>query len=382
MLTKMRSKMEIKNLKNSIDIIVPSYRLNIDFLIPILSLKKPFNWKVNCIIIADNPKINIPKELDAFLESGTVSVISNLRNLGAPESRNKGIEIAKNEWLLFFDDDIIPNNDILFQYINAINQYSNPIQGFVGVTKFPESFNSFTKGVVASDILTFFSLAENYKEMSWGVTANLMIKREAIGSLRFLRDFPKFGGGEDIDICLNVVSKVHHKFKTIPDAIVHHPWWDNRIVAYKRFFRWAFGDSQLPKLHPKYRYFNFPNVIESLFIGLIIGSFIYFFTNNSLIYIPLLAGIIVGEVIAEWIKLYITKKEKSPIIALESAAIRAFNDLGRLTGNLKRKRLHGIFERFDYFCDGKHIKSERKWGFLKCSLYLFFINLFFKLIIS
>ncbi len=364
-------------MKNSIDIIVPSHRLNVDFLIHILSLKKPYNWKVNYIIIADNPKINIPKELDAFIESGSLTIISNLRNLGAPESRNKGIEIAENEWILFLDDDIIPNEDILFQYINAINQSSNPIQGFVGVTRFPKPINSFTEGVVASDILTFFSLAENYKEMSWGVTANLVIKREAIGSLRFLKDFPKFGGGEDIDICLNIVSKVHHKFKTIPDAIVHHPWWDNRIVAYKRFFRWAFGDSQLPKLHPKYRYINFPNVIESLFIGLMIGTFFYFFRNKSLIYIPLLSGIIVGEVIGEWIKLYITKKEKSIIIALESVTVRASNDAGRLTGNLKRKRLNGFFERFDYFCDGKHIKSERKWAFLKFCLYLYFIIIFY-----
>lgn len=371
MLTKMRSKMEINNLKNSIDIIIPSYRLNIDFLIPILSLKKPHEWKVKCIIIADNPKIILPKELDTFIEDGTLTVISNPKNLGAPESRNKGIEIAENDWLLFFDDDIIPNDDILFYYINAI-QYSNPIQGFVGVTKFPESVNSFTKGVVASDILTFFSLAEDYEEMSWGATANLVIKREAIGSLRFSKNFPKFGGGEDIDLCLNVMSKVHHKFKTIPDAIVHHPWWDNRTVAYKRFFRWAFGDSQLPKLHPKYRYFNFPNVIESLFIGLIIGAIIYLFTNKNLIYI-LLFGIIIGEVIGEWIKLYTTKREKSLVVALESATIRAFNDLGRLTGNLKRKRLNGLFERFDYFCDGKHIKSERKWAFLKFCLYLFFI---------
>lgn len=368
--------MEIDRLKNSIDIIIPSYRLNSDYLIPILSLKKPNNWKINYIIIADNSKLNIPKELNTFIESGNLTIITNSDNLGAPESRNKGIEMAKNEWILFLDDDIIPNDDLLFHYIKAINQSSNPIQGFVGVTKFPKYINSFTKGIVASDILTFFSLAESYKEMAWGVTANLMIKREAIGSLRFLKNFPKFGGGEDIDICLNVVSKVHHKFKTIPEAIVHHPWWNNRIIAYKRFFRWAFGDSQLPKLHPEFRYLNFPNVIESLFLGLIIGTVIYFLTNRSLIYISLF-GIIVGEVFGEWIKLFITRKELSIIIAFESAAIRAVNDLGRLTGNLKRKRFNGFFERFDYFCDGKHIKSERKWELLKFYLYLFFISIFY-----
>lgn len=372
--------MEIIYLKKSIDVIIPSYRLNIDFLLPILSLRKPTDWEIKYIIIADNPNLDIPKELDSFIEDGILTIIENEINLGAPESRNKGIEKAKSEWILFLDDDIIPNEDIIFQYIKATKNYSNPYQGFVGVTKFPKPINSFTKGVISSDILTFFSLAKSYEEMAWGVTANLMVRRNAIVPYRFLTIFPKFGGGEDIDICLNIMLQFNHKFKTISKATVNHPWWDNRFVAYKRFFRWAYGDSQLPNLHPEFRYFNFPNVIESIFLGTIIATIFYFFTKST-IHIPLLVGIIFGEILGEWIKLFFTKREISILNAIESIVIRAFNDFGRIIGNLKRRRLNGFFERFDYFCDGKHIHSERKWALLKFNFYLLFTFLFYKLII-
>jgi glycosyltransferase involved in cell wall biosynthesis len=373
--------MEIVKLKNSIDVIIPSYRLDADFLIPILSLKKPDNWNVNYIIIADNPMLEIPKELDTFVECGILTIVNNQKNIGTSESRNKGIELAQSEWILFLDDDIIPNNDLFFQYINEINDNSNPFHGFVGVTRFPKAVNSFTKGIIESDILTFFSLAESYKEMAWGVTANLMVKRSAIGNFRFSNDFPKFGGGEDIDICLDIVSKVNHNFKTASQAVVNHPWWNNRIIAYKRFFRWAFGDSQLPERHPEFRYYNFPNIMESLFIVTVLGTVFYIFTNRSTIYLPLISGVIFGEVLGEWVKLSITKRKISIITACESALIRASNDLGRLIGNLTRRQLNCFFQRFDYFCDGKHIKFEKKWGFIKFSLYILFILIFYHITI-
>ncbi|GAG63789.1 unnamed protein product, partial [marine sediment metagenome] len=77
------------------------------------------------------------------------------------------------------------NRDLLIKYINAITESEKKIPGFVGITEFPEPINSFTKGVMASDILTFFPLAQDKEEMSWGVTANLLLNREAIGCFRF-----------------------------------------------------------------------------------------------------------------------------------------------------------------------------------------------------
>lgn len=369
--------MGINKVKNEIDIIIPSYRLDANFLLPILSIKKPRNYKINYVIVADNPNLTVPKSLNTFIDEGVLKIIINPKNLGAHESRNRGIESVESDWVLFLDDDVIPNNDLLSHYIKAINQKSNPVPGFVGVTRYPKPNNSFTKGIVASDILTFFSLAKSYKEMSWGVTSNLMIRRDAIGTLRFSDDFPKFGGGEDIDLCLNIVSQAGHKFKTIPPAVVNHPWWDNRKNAYKRFFRWAFGDSRLPQRFPEFRYYNFPNVIESLFIAICVGTILFFTTNTSTIYFPLLLGILIGETAGEWTKLAATKKDMSITIAIESGIIRAFNDLGKLIGNLSRGRLIGFFERFDYFCDGKHIKNERKWAFVKFSLYISFISILY-----
>ena len=251
------------------------------------------------------------------------------------------------------------------------------VPGFVGLTKYPEPMNSFTKGVISSDILSFFTLPKYYDEMAWGVTANLLTKRDAIRDIRFSNDFPKKGGGEDIDFCLRIMLKCNSKFVCTPMAMVTHPWWESRINAYKRFFRWAFGDSLLPIKHPEFKYYNFPNVVESLFLVLLVGVVSSLFFDIKYPFISLMGGVVVGETFGEWLKLVILKKEYSLANSLESLMIRASNDFGRLARNLSRKRMCGLFERFDYFCDGKHIKHEKRWALTKFCFYIIFALSFY-----
>ena len=116
------------------------------------------------------------------------------------------------------DDDIYPEPDLLQVYAKSIEEKGGSL---------PETVSSFTKGIVASDILTFFDLAEHRDNMPWGVTANLLIRRDAIGNHRFKSIFPKSGGGEDIDFCLEIVNSFGKNFSTEPNAVVHHPWWNN-----------------------------------------------------------------------------------------------------------------------------------------------------------
>ena len=79
--------------------------------------------------------------------------------------------------------------------------------------------------------------------------------------------------------------------------------------------------------------------------------------------IPL--GILLGDAGVEYLKQIIEKHTWNPVIALEATAIRCANDFGRCCGNLSRRRIWFIGERFDYFRDRKHIKHERLWAFLK-----------------
>ena len=101
-------------------------------------------------------------------------------------------------WILFLDDDIEPVDNLLEIYLDSISKYGNDSPGFVGVTMFPSAMNNFTKGIIASQILTFFDLAKKVEKMPWGVTANLLVNRNIIGDIRFRNTFPKAGGGEDV----------------------------------------------------------------------------------------------------------------------------------------------------------------------------------------
>jgi len=344
----------------SLDVVIPSFNDNPTSLRSILQMTIPEGVNVRFCIILDNPEIEGLAFLSDEQKHDNVTVIRNESNLGAHKSRNIGIEAGTGEWILFLDDDVEAPVDLLTRYVERVRTDEDDPPGYVGVTRFPKPLNRFTNAVVDSDILTFFPLAESRKTMWWGVTANLLVRREALGDFRFSEKFPKCGGGEDIDVCLLICNDWGSPFSTAPEAEVHHPWWFEGERRLKRFARWAFGDSRLPSLHPQHRYRNWPNIVETLFLATITGIIAYFVGLIPLVSIPvLLAYIFTFEMIGEWIKLNYQGKKSSLWIAIEVVRVRGANDLGRFIGNLSRGRLWGICERFDYFCTRESIRFER-----------------------
>jgi glycosyltransferase involved in cell wall biosynthesis len=345
-----------------IDVIIPSFRLSSDFLLRLSKLDIPDYVKMTYYVIIDNPTITIPNIRENF--SMNIQFIKNKTNLGAGQTRNVGLNNAEGDYILFLDDDITPDKDLIIEYAKAIRQDVNDeYMGFVGITTFPTPINSFTKGMVRSDILTFFTVAEWKATLSWGVTANLLLKRKYINGFHFKSCFPKKGGGEDIDFCLHMKNESKKKLKALPSAQVQHPWWNAGKRSYRRFRRWAFGDSQLPSMHPQHRYYNFPNLVESTTLSFLFGFIYGLITANFIpLFFPLLY--ILGDFIIEFIRISNNHNVRSIRSTLESIFIRTMNDLGRFWGNLRRFRLKGFCERFDYFCDGLHITNER--FYMKC----------------
>lgn len=352
----------------SLDIVVPSFRADVKVLKSIRNLVCPKDMSRRMIIVLDDPSHPVPEQLEAWNYHDT-TIVRNSVNLGANGSRNRGIEESTSDWILFLDDDIEPQPNLLTVYAEAIRERGEKVPGFVGVTRFPKPTNNFTAGVVASDILTFFDLAEHKEKMSWGITANLMVKRNALKEHRFRSCFPKEGGGEDIDICLEIVNSYGAEFATEPKAIVHHPWWNDSKRTYRRFFRWAYGDSNLPALHPKHRWFNFPNTAEMLtvfLIGMLPLHFIYGI-SPQIISIAL-CGLLIGDFLTEWLRLILIKSIFNPIIAIEASCVRFSNDLGRTKAVFQSLKPWRITERFDYATTGEWICGERKWAFCRISM--------------
>jgi|TARA_B110000263_G_scaffold249341_1_gene266653 GT2 family glycosyltransferase len=363
-----------KKYEITLDIIVPSYRADLEVLSSIINLNVPDRIIRKLIIIFDNPNQEISVEMSNFLRLSDVIFVQNKENLGASKSRNVGINTSKSDWILFLDDDIQPSTDLLDVYLESISKHGDEVPGFVGVTMFPPPMNNFTKGIIASQILTFFDLAKKVEQMPWGITANLLVNRDAIGDIRFSDIFPKAGGGEDIDFCLEVCKSHGSQFSSESRAIVTHPWWFDGKRSYKRFFRWAYGDSRLPSLHNEHKYRNLPNSAESLFLLLLTFVLLFSFSISIVNQLPIIViAIFLGDWITEYLKISFNSRNYNPIIAIESSLIRFSNDLGRLIASIESLNFLRITQRFDYAATGKWISGERKWAATRIFIQMGFI---------
>lgn len=351
----------------TIDIIIPSIRLDTKKLLDALALKVPANVKIRYIVVSDNPDLRS----DEFVHDGhPVRVIVNAENLGAPLSRNVGLEIGTGQYILFIDDDVKIHPNLLYPYMSAMAEDPGA-PGYVGPTLFPEPINSFTRGILASGMLTFFELPSVPRQMYWGTTSNLMVRRSAVGNVKFSEKFPKHGGGEDIDFCLQMTANAGKPFRTVPEAAVRHPWWGNGRRSYARFFRWAFGDSQMVRMHPKFVYLDVPDIIEALSIGTAVMASMALAGIIPQFMIAVWAGLVTAsELAVECMHVRSHHADSSVHACIEAAAIRISSQIGRFLGPLSRGDIRCIFRRFDYIGTGEWKPLERRFTFTKFALFM------------
>jgi glycosyltransferase involved in cell wall biosynthesis len=358
----------------TIDIVIPSIRKDVGTLSSMLRINVPPDVKLSYYIVVDNPSLS---SMNLMHDGHPIQFIVNAENLGAPMSRNVGLERGTGEYIFFLDDDVTPSPDILFSYVSAIR--NNPdAPGYVGPTTFPNPINAFTKGIRASDILTFFDISLNREWVAWGTTSNLLVSRKKVGNIRFSASFPKHGGGEDIDFCLRIIANDDKWFKTVPEAAVYHDWWKNGRRTYTRFFRWAYGDSRLPDMYPKNRFYNFPNMVETLSLGIPIFAGLSLASLFSLHSIGLWIGLVVfSEFVVELSRVKTRYPNSSVRDAFEATVVRLSNDLGRVVGSLRRGDITGFLKRFDYFMTKESVSFERKIALTKFIPFLFSITAMF-----
>lgn len=333
----------------SLDVIVPSFRVQKDYILPIINLEKPEGVIVNFYIIVDNPSVSIDAEILERANREDTHLIINKTNLGASLTRNVGIDAGQGEWILFLDDDIDVSPDLLYVYKESIDAYREEI-GFIGLVTLPPANTEFTKATLVSGSVSIFNIAEATDSYAWGATANIAIKREALGPIRFLEDYPKSGGGEDIDFFLRIRKRNNYKnLKTEKKAQVWHPWWNNGKPNFTRPFRYGNGTAFLMYINPEYTRYDFPSTPEALLLTLTLLILSLFLSPNWSYAIGILiVGIIFIEIIASTINLL--RKTKRPTLQMlfYVIAMKFCYDSGILAENLSQGFFKGIFRRFNY----------------------------------
>lgn len=200
-----------------LSIVIPTYHRN-ELLTECLNCLAPGVQSLNSdcyeVIVTDD---GTQDTAEAMIEQQYpwVKWVSGPRK-GPGANRNNGVKHTTGEWLVFTDDDCLPDSHWLEEYVNAIasNADSLVFDGKVYADR-PRK-----------------SLAERspLKETAGSLwTCNLAIQKKLFVSIDgFDERFP-YAAMEDIDLRIRL-ERVNHKSVFIYNASVCHPW---RIVKWK-----------------------------------------------------------------------------------------------------------------------------------------------------
>ncbi|KAG8971890.1 hypothetical protein FRC05_010559 [Tulasnella sp. 425] len=361
--------------KVTIDVVIPSYRVQIPLLRSILELTPSPTCSVEFIIVLDDPNSpSIPRLLKDFRSRPDVHILINSENRGASAARNRGLWTSTAEWVHFLDGDIIPNSDLLAESERAIRRHPKAA-GFVGNVYFPPPANVATAAIKLSGVTSFWDIADRFKEdVPWGVTGNLVVRRRVQDGISFDLRFPKTGGGEDIDFCLRKtrwsIENGGDGFYGAPEMQAIHPWWNNGGRTYERIFKWAKGDGALMAMFPHFAYSAAaPNGGEVLLccaiitlVGLTVGPFLDPNLSISIFGAKLFFATIIVHVAftvhgyllwgSEEQTAYLSRTlglDSRLLAVAESALIRMTSEMGRAVGVLQRKEWNQLGRRFDWW---------------------------------
>mmetsp|Transcript_5205 Transcript_5205/g.15151 ORF Transcript_5205/g.15151 Transcript_5205/m.15151 type:complete len:1022 (+) Transcript_5205:39-3104(+) len=369
-----------------LDVVVPSYRVdNSDFLRRIVKVRASRKMYVKFWLVVDNPLQchvesikDLAKKLNAsqLLTEGNyyINVIHYPENRGASYARNTGYNYSTADWVLFLDDDVIPNSEIFDAYYGAVQRYPDG-KVFVGQTELPEPCGIWTEMLRTCNVGYFYSVAKHMVHPSWGVTANLMVRGPRYNStIQFKDIYPKTGGGEDIDF----VYQFKDWYKTlerrvtvgVPEAIVKHPWWNSGNPCYGQISGWAVGDSLCITQWPKKTFLAFPNWVEYITFVLLpltmLTGKIFVGTMTILAVVVLEHSIKTARYLSSAYP--ITASDNifyNMMVALGAGSVLSAQELTRTIALIRRGSAYSICRRVDWFDGQKEtIKLDIQLGSL------------------
>lgn len=355
-----------------LDVVVPSYRTdNDEFLRRIISLRSTVPMYVKFWLVVDNPReehVDAMKRLADEANQAQLDkdcnyftyVIHYAENRGASYARNTGYNYTTADWVLFLDDDVIPDEHILDAYAGAILRYPEA-KVFVGLTELPDARNLWTEMLRACNVGFFYAIAKRMVHPSWGVTANLMVRGSRFNStIQFKYMFPKTGGGEDIDF----VYQFKEWYKPlgravtvgVPEAKARHPWWNKGQPCYKQIMGWAWGDSLCITEWSQKTFLTCPNWIEyTAFVVPLLSVY----TGRFLAGVLAGCSVVLVEHMIKCASYYSDSKAvakggiwRNLLVALGAGSILSSQEITRVAALVRRGSLYSLCRRVDWF-DGE-----------------------------
>lgn len=192
----------------NIGIIIPTWNNN-DYLIPCLnSLLAPvITEDLYNVYVVNNGE---PQNMQG-IEHPRVKILQQTDNLGWEGGLKAGLEVAKEEFIVFMNDDTyIPPASVRWANV-LINNFSNPIVGAVGPT------SNVVMGV--QNIFTGIPYAHDVLDVNYLIGFCIMVRRSALEAVGGVDD--SLIGGDDLDLSIRL-RKGGYKLLCDRNTFVYH----------------------------------------------------------------------------------------------------------------------------------------------------------------
>jgi glycosyltransferase involved in cell wall biosynthesis len=262
-----------------VSVIIPTYNRSQYVLRAINFCLKQTHKNIEIIVIDDCSKDNT-EELINELHDKRIIYIKNKKNLKAPASRNKGMEIAKGDYIQFLDDDDIIFPKKIEEQIKKFNSSKIRNLGVVTCDLEVDRYDVRKKQVVKNRKKGFIYKDLLMKYCVFGIHS-MLIKKEALKGIKF---DTKFVANQEYDFMIQIAK--NNAFDFVPKVLgsvldsTNHitKSFKNKIIATWQIFT---------KYHKEYleagskvyfhNLFRFSYLFFKFFIGLIFGWKIYKF---------------------------------------------------------------------------------------------------------
>lgn len=199
------------------------------------------------IVVEDGSTIPAREVVKRYRERLDIRYLA-IENSGPGIARNRGAELARGEYLLILDSDVIVPAAWLEQIHDALKHY--PVDAFGGPDRAHPSFSPIQRAInyAMTSFLTTGGIRGGRRKLDkfYPRSFNMGIRREVYQELG---GFAGLRYGEDIDFSLRIVE-AGYRVRLFPAAWVYH----KRRTNLRRFFRqvWHSGEAriELYRRHP------------------------------------------------------------------------------------------------------------------------------------
>lgn len=300
------------------------------------------------VLLLDNSKSWETEKVKKLANSYDASYHAGSNNLS--QKRNRGIELAKYDLVLFLDSDCLVDKNILDEHYKAYLDLN--VGGCLGSLTFVGKNTRIWASVEQTGVLESFNIPVNQSDTLWGPTANISFRRRAlleVGGFDVAFSRP---GGEDVDLGFRMTD-AGWKISCNPAAVAYHSkdTWSSFREVYGRFLRYGSADALLIRKHPSRTIVDFPLTTHYTVLLSIFALAWLPLTNYWSLLLPLVWSILSILFYAIITKLSNKSLTHNSWISIMELILFTGLDFGRLIGALKYREMQAIYKRIIFFDD-------------------------------